>query len=567
MLGRLEPIDPAVVGWQTDRADHVGADLDRRHARRDGSGRSAARTARIARGVPRVAGPTEDRVRALEEVAESGRHVRVADDVGAGGAQSRSDSAILDRDPIENGQADGRSQPSNVVRILEGHRDAVQRTQGVATSEGGVGGFRLSSGPTLVERHDGIERRIELPDSLEVGFEGLDGSQSSEPDPRRELHRAQLPGFRRQSSPNQSTSAPTGSPPLVRHRSGRWQAEGPEQPGAKRRDLCDEAAFDAQDIELERPELGVARPTKIARRGRHSVGPSRHETPLAVPKGPPEQGRDRVEPIEPHQVRRHRDSDVLGGDRQGSRGVTTLVGIDEPGEQGPLLLGRHARGPLCAPCRQVRLHRRPSPLERAVRRGDARLEQGCRLAGPPAQHVAGDQRGALSRWQELQGCQKRELDRLPLDDHRVRLLGARGYLVEQRVRIRLEPRHFGKRVHRRQPPRAASDRIQADVRRDAVEPRSDEGAALEAVAAAPRAQERLLHGVFGLIERGQHPIAVDMQLAPVALRHGRKCRPFSGWGRVRVPGFLPRCGHRAWCLTSWTSQPFPSGSLSERNVP
>jgi hypothetical protein len=78
-------------------------------------------------------------------------YVTVADDVGAGGAQSRSDSAILDRDPIESRQANGRSQPGNVVRILEGHRDAVQRTKGVATSEGGVGGFRLFSGSTLVE--------------------------------------------------------------------------------------------------------------------------------------------------------------------------------------------------------------------------------------------------------------------------------------------------------------------------------------------------------------------------------------------------------------------------------
>ena len=37
------------------------------------------------------------------------------------------------------------------------------------------------------------------------------------------------------------------------------------------------------------------------------------------------------------------------------------------------------------------------------------------------------------------------------------------------------------------------------------------------VAAPPRPEERLLHGVLGLVERGEHPVAVDVELAPVPL--------------------------------------------------
>jgi hypothetical protein len=43
----------------------------------------------------------------------------------------------------------------------------------------------------------------------------------------------------------------------------------------------------------------------------------------------------------------------------------------------------------------------------------------------------------LARRQDLQGRQKREFDRFPLDNLRIRLLLGRGDLVEQAVGIRL----------------------------------------------------------------------------------------------------------------------------------
>ena len=139
-----------------------------------------------------------------------------------------------------------------------------------------------------------------------------------------------------------------------------------------------------------------------------------------------------------------------------------------------------------------------------------------RLGRRPAEHVADDQRRALSRRQDLQGGEERELDRLALDDDRVRLLVARRDLVQQPVRVRLQPRHLGEGVQHRHPPGPAPDHVEADVRRDPVQPRT-ERAPPRTVAAAPRPQERLLHGVLRLVERGEHPVAVDVQLAPVAL--------------------------------------------------
>ncbi|GAA0741156.1 hypothetical protein GCM10010199_66540 [Dactylosporangium roseum] len=41
-------------------------------------------------------------------------------------------------------------------------------------------------------------------------------------------------------------------------------------------------------------------------------------------------------------------------------------------------------------------------------------------------------------------------------------------------------------------------------------------ARLEAVPVPPRPQERLLHRVVGLLERGEHPVAVHVQLTAVS---------------------------------------------------
>ena len=75
------------------------------------------------------------------------------------------------------------------------------------------------------------------------------------------------------------------------------------------------------------------------------------------------------------------------------------------------------------------------------------------------------------------------------------------------------------------------EHVEADVRGDPVQPRAEQRAAVEGLAPAPRAQERLLHGVLGLLERAEHPVAVHVQLAPVALGERVERRFVAGPGR------------------------------------
>jgi hypothetical protein len=42
------------------------------------------------------------------------------------------------------------------------------------------------------------------------------------------------------------------------------------------------------------------------------------------------------------------------------------------------------------------------------------------------------------------------------------------------------------------------------------------------VAIPPRAKEGLLHCVFGVLERAEHPVAVQLELGPVALNERRE---------------------------------------------
>ena len=82
---------------------------------------------------------------------------------------------------------------------------------------------------------------------------------------------------------------------------------------------------------------------------------------------------------------------------------------------------------------------------------------------------------------------------------------------------------------------------------------------VELLPLSPRPQERLLHGVLRFVERGEHPVAVDVQLAPVALGELGEARLVLG----------DRAGHAAGFpfLTSWRTQLLPSGSLKSANEP
>ena len=73
-------------------------------------------------------------------------------------------------------------------------------------------------------------------------------------------------------------------------------------------------------------------------------------------------------------------------------------------------------------------------------------------------------------------------------------------------------------VHRTGPAVATVEHVEAHVGGDAVEPRPQLRAALEAVVGAPGAHHGLLHRVLGLERRTEHPVAVGGELAAVPLQ-------------------------------------------------
>ena len=88
--------------------------------------------------------------------------------------------------------------------------------------------------------------------------------------------------------------------------------------------------------------------------------------------------------------------------------------------------------------------------------------------------------------------------------------------------------------------------------------------------AAPGLQERLLHRVLGLVERGQHPVAVDVQLSPVPLGEGGErelvTRDRRAHRLIHVPEWFRTIHRHAFVRsTSCSSQMLPSGSVKSAN--
>ena len=81
----------------------------------------------------------------------------------------------------------------------------------------------------------------------------------------------------------------------------------------------------------------------------------------------------------------------------------------------------------------------------------------------------------------------------------------------------------GPEVHRPGAALAPVEHVEADVRRDAVEPRAQRCASLEAIDAAPGADHRVLNRVLGLERRAEHPVAMGGQLGPVLLELELEC--------------------------------------------
>jgi hypothetical protein len=237
-----------------------------------------------------------------------------------------------------------------------------------------------------------------------------------------------------------------------------------------------------------------------------------------------QEGSDRLPALVLESQRRHREPGAVG--EEGDDGVR-VAALDRRGEAADqlTLAGGPRKGRALEAARPEALaERSPRPLERALDRRLGAVEHLRHLGGAKAEHVAEHERRALARRQVLQRRHECERDRLPRLVACLRPGRRVGETLEQRIRIGLEPDRLhhpgglGRVEHRRDLLRTASagaERVQGAVRRDPVQPGAQGGAALEAVESTPGGQQRLLHRVLGVLQRAEHPVAVELQLAAV----------------------------------------------------
>jgi hypothetical protein len=72
------------------------------------------------------------------------------------------------------------------------------------------------------------------------------------------------------------------------------------------------------------------------------------------------------------------------------------------------------------------------------------------------------------------------------------------------------------------------DRIETRVGRDPVEPRSHRDSCLATLPVLPCAQQGVLDGILGVLQRAEHAVAMDQQFTAVALRESVERRFVAG---------------------------------------
>ena len=204
--------------------------------------------------------------------------------------------------------------------------------------------------------------------------------------------------------------------------------------------------------------------------------------------------------------------------------------------------------------RQKPAHRRASSLQGALDRDDGHLQHLRGLLRGQAERVTQDQDRPLAGRQVLDGRQVGQLDRLPRQDDSVGLGVRRRHRIEQVIGVRLEPGNFRRRgwlrprvaigcgeVGRREPSRLTQQRVETDVRCDAVQPGAKQRRPSEAGTSSPGAQHGLLDRVFGVVDRPEHAITMQMQLPAVALGQRDEDRFIAGLDVGRDRRILGLC--------------------------
>jgi hypothetical protein len=324
-------------------------------------------------------------------------------------------------------------------------------------------------------------------------------------------------------------------------------------------DLGDPAGAQAEHVDRPEPEPLGARLVQVAGEAELPVHLQRDQAPRGGEHPFGEEPADVLAAVEPGGQRRHREPGVLGQEIQQRRQVGALPGGHQGLHQLAPAIG--AEGVQLGSLGRVRhpLHDRlPGALQRAVHGGRGRVEDARDLGGGELQHLTQDQNRPLGAREVLQRRDEGQLDAFPAQVARLRIAAA-GLVVHPR----LEPDGAGHRlaeivgvpprrsvVGRQHPARPPGDQPQTGVGADAVQPGARGAAALEPGQAAPRAQQRLLQRILGVLPGPEHPVAVRVQLGPVArdeplegrfLSCGRQDRARAARSRCRCPRPRPPC--------------------------
>ena len=315
---------------------------------------------------------------------------------------------------------------------------------------------------------------------------------------------------------------------LIVYRQG--EPEPWKDSACERHDLRDDAFLDSQHIESQRSPRGIAWTQHVVGHRRLQIGTCEDAAKATEALRPKASVNPELEHGVPTnndaRLRGHSKDGVVADDRRECVKVSLLARIDDLLQQlalgdAGILAGR----PFGPPRWQPSLKRHARPLQGAVDRRGADIQEPSGFFGRPAQHVTQDERRPLLRREKLNDREEREFDRFAAQHDRFRVGIVLRDRLDQGVWNRLKPRNLvGRRwsavLHRLRgqngPPFVAGDGIEADVGCHAVEPRTKWRSFHEALPIAPRAEKRVLHGILGVVEGAEHAIAVDEQLTTMA---------------------------------------------------
>ena len=300
------------------------------------------------------------------------------------------------------------------------------------------------------------------------------------------------------------------------------QAEPRQHAAGETGHRLDAVAVEGEDEQAVRPRVfGLGRLAQVGGEGGLAVGPGGEE-PVGAAVAECDLGQeagDRAVPLVLQRRRRHGQPGVVGEQGDDAVHVAGLVGAGEPLDEVFLPGGFRGRG-WYGRFRELCAQGRAGALERAGHRLLGGPEDAGRLAAGEPEHVAQDQHGPLPRRQPLHRGDEGQRDRLARLVAGLRTWFGGGQPLEQVVRTGLEPGHLadpgrlGRRRARRHRPLAPAGRtahVQAAAGGHPVQPGPDRGAPLEACDALPGGQQRILHGVLGVLHRTEHPVAVHLQ--------------------------------------------------------